>query len=45
MKVVAARVENASKIYGEGDTAVRALDNMSVAFEKGRCTAIMGPSG
>ena len=45
MDAVAARVENASKIYGEGDTAVRALDDMSVSFEKGRCTAIMGPSG
>ncbi len=45
MDAVAARVENASKVYGEGDTAVRALDDMSVSFEKGRCTAIMGPSG
>jgi len=41
----AARVENASKVYGEGGTAVRALDDMSMSFEKGRCTAIMGPSG
>jgi putative ABC transport system ATP-binding protein len=42
---VAARVENASKVYGAGDTAVRALDDMTVAFEKGHFTAIMGPSG
>jgi putative ABC transport system ATP-binding protein len=41
----AARVEGATKIYGEGDTAVRALDNITVAFDRGRFTAIMGPSG
>jgi putative ABC transport system ATP-binding protein len=33
------------KVYGRGDTAVRALDGVSVAFEAGRFTAIMGPSG
>jgi putative ABC transport system ATP-binding protein len=42
---VAARVENASKVYGAGDATVRALDDMTVAFEKGHFTAIMGPSG
>jgi putative ABC transport system ATP-binding protein len=31
--------------YGEGETAVRALDGVSVAFPKGVFTAIMGPSG
>ena len=36
---------NGTKIYGEGDTEVRALDNVSEAFEKGRYSAIMGPSG
>ena len=41
----AARVESACKVYGEGDTAVCALDDMTVAFEKGRFAAIMGPSG
>lgn len=41
----AARVENATKVYGEGNAAVRALDGISVAFEQGRFTAIMGPSG
>jgi putative ABC transport system ATP-binding protein len=41
----AARVEGATKIYGEGETAVRALDNITVAFDRGRFTAIMGPSG
>ncbi|MFF1357580.1 ABC transporter ATP-binding protein [Streptomyces sp. NPDC058297] len=41
----AARVADAVKIYGSGDTAVRALDGVSVGFEAGRFTAIMGPSG
>jgi putative ABC transport system ATP-binding protein len=42
---VAARAERATKIYGAGDTAVRALDEIDVAFERQRFTAIMGPSG
>ncbi len=29
----------------EGDAAVRALDGVTVAFERGRYSAIMGPSG
>ncbi|MFD5586919.1 ABC transporter ATP-binding protein [Streptomyces sp. NPDC127063] len=41
----AARVVDAVKVYGSGDTAVRALDGVSVAFPAGRFTAIMGPSG
>jgi len=41
----AARAVNASKIYGTGDTAVRALDDVSIDFDSGRFTAIMGPSG
>ena len=41
----AARAEGLTKIYGEGDAAVRALDDLSIAFEAGRFTAIMGPSG
>jgi putative ABC transport system ATP-binding protein len=45
LSTIAARVENASKVYGKGDTAVRALDDLTVAFEAGRFTAIMGPSG
>jgi putative ABC transport system ATP-binding protein len=36
---------DAVKIYGEGDSAVRALDGVTVAFEAGKFTAIMGPSG
>ena len=41
----AARAESVSKIYGEGSTAVRALDDVTVAFPAGKFTAIMGPSG
>ena len=41
----AARAVDASKIYGEGDTAVHALRNISVEFAAGEFTAIMGPSG
>ena len=41
----AAAAVGVSKIYGKGDTAVRALDNISVSFAEGQFTAIMGPSG
>jgi len=41
----AARAWQASKIYGAGDTTVRALDNITVEFARGQFTAIMGPSG
>ncbi len=41
----AARIVNGTKIYGEGDAEVRALNDVSVEFETGRFTAIMGPSG
>jgi putative ABC transport system ATP-binding protein len=43
--LVAARIENASKVYGSGDTEVRALDDVTADFERGAFTAIMGPSG
>ena len=42
---VAARAVGATKVYGEGDTEVRALDGVDVALAKGAFTAIMGPSG
>ncbi len=42
---VAARMEHGSKIYVIGGTEVRALDDITVSFETGRFTAIMGPSG
>jgi len=41
----AARAVDAVKVYGSGATEVRALDSISVGFETGRLTAIMGPSG
>ena len=41
----AARAEGATKIYGTGDSEVRALDGVDVFFERGKFTAIMGPSG
>ncbi|NJC83255.1 ABC transporter ATP-binding protein [Planosporangium mesophilum] len=41
----AARVVNATKLYGRADSAVRALDNVSVEFQGAAFTAIMGPSG
>jgi putative ABC transport system ATP-binding protein len=44
-QAAAARAENLSKIYGEGETEVRALDKVTVAFDRGQFTAIMGPSG
>ena len=42
---IAARAVGATKIYGKGDTAVRALDNVSVDIAAGAFTAVMGPSG
>ena len=33
------------KVYGSGDTAVRALDGVTVGFARAAFTAIMGPSG
>ena len=43
--VAAARAVDAVKVYGSGETEVRALDGVNIAFEQGRFTAIMGPSG
>jgi putative ABC transport system ATP-binding protein len=44
-RMAVARAVHATKIYGSGDTAVRALDDVTVDFPTGRFTAIMGPSG
>jgi putative ABC transport system ATP-binding protein len=38
-------VINASKIYGEGEAKVTALDNVSLKVENGNFIAVMGPSG
>jgi putative ABC transport system ATP-binding protein len=43
--LVAAAALHATKIYGSGDTQVRALDDVTVEFPVARYTAIMGPSG
>jgi putative ABC transport system ATP-binding protein len=42
---VAARAVDAQKVYGSGEAEVRALDGITVDFERHRFTAIMGPSG
>ena len=39
------RVEHLSRIYGKGETEVRALDDVSFTMEKGEMTAVMGRSG
>ena len=41
----ALRTIDAVKVYGHGETAVRALDGITVALARGQFTAIMGPSG
>jgi putative ABC transport system ATP-binding protein len=41
----AARTVDACKIYGKGSIEVRALDGVTVDFDSGKYTAIMGPSG
>ena len=38
-------VKHLTKIYGKGETAVKALDNISFSVEKGEFLAIIGPSG
>ncbi|MCU9602696.1 ABC transporter ATP-binding protein [Pallidibacillus thermolactis] len=39
------KVENLTKVYGKGETAVKALDNVSFSVKKGEFIAIIGPSG
>lgn len=39
------KVENLTKIYGKGDTEVRALDHVSFSIPQGQFVAIVGPSG
>ena len=41
----AARAVGATKIYGQGDNEVRAIDGIDCEFATGAFTAIMGPSG
>jgi putative ABC transport system ATP-binding protein len=42
---IAAGTRSATKIYGRGENAVRALDEVTIGFRRARLTAIMGPSG
>ena len=39
------KIENLSKIYGEGENQVKALDDVSFSVPKGQFVAIIGPSG
>ncbi len=39
------KVEHLSKIYGSGETQVKALDDVSFTVDKGEFVAIIGPSG
>ena len=41
----AVRADELVKVYGEGETAVTAVDRVSVTFPAGQFTAIVGPSG
>ncbi len=43
--VLAASMRDGVKTYGSGSAIVRALDGVSIDFEEGHFTAIMGPSG
>ncbi len=39
------RTEDLTKVYGAGDSEVRALDGVSIAVAPGEFVAVMGPSG
>ena len=39
------QIENLSKVYGKGETAVKALDDISFTVSKGEFVVIIGPSG
>ncbi len=39
------KLNNLSKVYGKGDTQIKALDDVSFSVEKGEFIAIVGPSG
>jgi putative ABC transport system ATP-binding protein len=44
-RVPAARIRDLTKVYGSGQTEVRALDGVSLDLYAGEFTAVMGPSG
>lgn len=39
------RIEHLSKVYGQGENQVRAVDDVSFSVERGEFLAIIGPSG
>ena len=39
------RTENLTKVYGQGETAVVALDHVNMSVDSGELVAVMGPSG
>ena len=39
------RFENVTKIYGQGEAAVVALDRVNLSIDKGEFVAVLGPSG
>ena len=39
------KIEHLSKVYGKGETAVKALDDVSFSVKKGEFVVIIGPSG
>lgn len=39
------RIEHLSKVYGQGENQVRAVDDVSFSVEKGEFLAMIGPSG
>ena len=39
------KIENLKKVYGSGETEVKALDDISFQVEEGEFIAIIGPSG
>lgn len=43
MKIL--KVENLKKVYGKGDSEVKAIDDVSFEIEEGEFVAIIGPSG
>jgi len=45
MRMALIKLEDVSKLYGFGDATTLALDEVSIAINKGEFVAVMGPSG
>jgi len=43
--MTALELREVSKLYGEGASEVRALDDVALSVEYGALVAVMGPSG